>query len=182
MIGASIARLGRRLPAGEGGQPHVARGGVFDATVVAMRPPTETQIEPPPLLRLVSARQRWLYQAVGIIFVVIGAIGALLPVMPTTPFLLISLWAFDRSSPRLHAWLWYHRWFGPGLRRWHRERTIAPWVKVFAIASMLTSTAYATWGLRPRLGWLLSIYAVMAVGIFVVARLPTTRAAVVPPA
>ncbi|MBK9071450.1 MAG: YbaN family protein [Myxococcales bacterium] len=117
-----------------------------------MEAPAQPPTDAPPLLRLVSARQRWLYQAVGIIFVVIGAIGALLPVMPTTPFLLISLWAFDRSSPRLHAWLWYHRWFGPGLRRWHRERTIAPWVKVFAIASMLTSTAYATWGLRPHLG------------------------------
>jgi uncharacterized protein len=142
-----------------------------------MRPPTEPPTDAPPLLRLVSARQRWLYVTIGIFFVVLGAIGALLPVMPATPFLLISLWAFDRSSPRLHAWLWYHPLVGPGLRRWQRERTIAPWVKVVAIGSMLTSTAYVTWFLKPPLGWLLAIYAFMAVGITVVARLRTTPAA-----
>lgn len=138
-------------------------------------PPTNPPVDAPPLLRLVSARQRWLYLVIGGVFVALGAIGAILPVMPATPFLLIALWAFDRSSPRLHAWLWYHPWFGPGLRRWQRERTVAPWIKVVAIGSMLTSTAYVTWWLRPRLGWLIAFYAFVALGLVVVARLRTTR-------
>lgn len=137
--------------------------------------PTPTSVTSPPLMVAPSPRQRLLYSVLGSCFVVLGGIGLLLPVMPTTPFLLVALWAYARSSPRMHAWLWHHRWFGAGLQRWHRERTIAPWVKIVAIGSMLVSTAYTTLIIAPALPWRIAICVFMALCIFVVARMPTSK-------
>ena len=65
------------------------------------------------------------YLTLGILFFVLGAIGALVPGLPTTVFMLLALWAFARSSQRFHDWLYYHRVFGPPLQRWHRHDTVA---------------------------------------------------------
>ena len=63
-----------------------------------------------------------LWTLVGILFVVLGAIGAVLPLLPTTPFVLVAAWCFARSSPRLHRWLLESRLFGPMLRDWEENR------------------------------------------------------------
>ncbi len=59
---------------------------------------------------------RWLLLVAGWVSLVLGLIGILLPVMPTTPFLLLSAACFLRSSPRFHHWLVNHRWLGSYLR------------------------------------------------------------------
>ena len=64
-------------------------------------------------------RLGWL--ALGCLFVGLGMIGAVLPLMPTTIFLILATGCFARSSPRLEAWLLNHPRFGPTLRDW-RER------------------------------------------------------------
>ena len=62
---------------------------------------------------------------IGCLMVVIGAIGVALPLLPTTPFLLIAAACFARSSPQLETWLLSHRRFGPLLAAW-RERGAIP--------------------------------------------------------
>ncbi|WP_027329447.1 YbaN family protein [Marinimicrobium agarilyticum] len=69
----------------------------------------------------------------------LGAVGALLPVLPTTPFLLVAAWAAPKGSPRLHGWLSSHRQFGPLLRAWHTRRAVPRRAKWFAPALMLGS-------------------------------------------
>ncbi len=82
---------------------------------------------------------RALYLAIGLVTVGLGVLGAFLPVLPTTPFLLISLWAFSKSSTRLEAWLLNHKRFGPRLRAWKHDRVI-PWpAKLAAWGSMIAS-------------------------------------------
>jgi len=85
---------------------------------------------------------RTLYFILGWCFFGIGAVGAILPVLPTTPFMLLSLWAFSRSSQRFHDWLYHHRLFGPPLQQWVQYRIIPRAAKIMAITVMLLSSCY----------------------------------------
>lgn len=87
---------------------------------------------------------RLLVLGIGWFFVGLGAIGIILPVLPTTPFLLISLWAFSASSPRLHTWLYTHPRFGPWLVAWSRYHVIPVKAKILAVTMMLGSWLYVT--------------------------------------
>jgi len=77
--------------------------------------------------------------ATGWFFVALGAIGVVVPVLPTTPFLLISLWAFSQSSERFHSWLFYHRYFGPPLQAWEQHGVIPLKAKIVALSTMAVS-------------------------------------------
>ncbi len=61
----------------------------------------------------------------GWFFVVLGAIGAVLPLMPTTVFLIIALGIFSKSSPRFHKMLLDNQWFGTSLKQWEETKTIS---------------------------------------------------------
>ncbi|OHX18466.1 TonB family protein [Chromobacterium sphagni] len=79
---------------------------------------------------------RWLYLLGGCAMVGLGVIGALLPVMPTTIFLILALACFSKSSPRLEQRLLDHPRFGPGLRRWREQRIVPVRAKCFAALGM----------------------------------------------
>lgn len=82
------------------------------------------------------------YFLLGWSFFGVGLVGVVVPGLPTTPFMLLALWAFSRSSERFHRWLYGHRVFGPPLQQWHTDRVIPGRVKVFAIAMMVASLAW----------------------------------------
>jgi uncharacterized membrane protein YbaN (DUF454 family) len=86
--------------------------------------------------------RRWLFGALGLVFLGLGLVGVVLPLLPTTPFLLLALWAFARSSRRLHDWLYGHPRFGPGLRAWHEHGVVPRRAKVASITFMAGSMAY----------------------------------------
>ena len=67
---------------------------------------------------------RLLWLLAGLLAVVTGAIGVVVPLLPTTPFLLIAAFAFARSSVRLTSWLHEHPKFGPLIDNWHRFGSI----------------------------------------------------------
>lgn len=77
--------------------------------------------------------------AFGWINVGLGIVGVFLPVMPTTIFLLMALWAFSKSSVRFHRWLYNHPRLGRPLRDWHAHRIIPPRAKAAAVTVMSTS-------------------------------------------
>ncbi len=89
-----------------------------------------------------SPLMRGLLLALGWVCVGLGALGAVLPVMPTTPFLLIAAWAFARSSRRLRSWLYGHPRFGTALRAWHEHGAIPRRGKVLSIVGMSLSFAW----------------------------------------
>jgi len=82
------------------------------------------------------------YLSLGIFFFALGAIGAVVPGLPTTVFMLLALWAFARSSERFHDWLYHHPLFGPPLQEWHRYRVIPLRAKALAITMMAASLVY----------------------------------------
>ena len=73
--------------------------------------------------------KQYLFITLGWIFVALGAIGAVLPLLPTTPFLILALACFAEHSPRFHRMLLNHKWFGPPLQQWEQTHTMRPKVK-----------------------------------------------------
>lgn len=85
---------------------------------------------------------RVLLVVLGVLAVAVGVVGIFLPVLPTTPFLLVAAWAFARSSPRLHRWLRDHERLGVYVRDWEDHGVVPVRAKVLAIAMMSASVAY----------------------------------------
>jgi uncharacterized membrane protein YbaN (DUF454 family) len=79
---------------------------------------------------------RIVWVAGGTLSVAIGIAGLVLPLVPTTPFVILAAWCFARSSPKLRERLVSSRLLGPSLRDWQRERAIARRVKLYASAMM----------------------------------------------
>jgi uncharacterized membrane protein YbaN (DUF454 family) len=81
----------------------------------------------------------------GWFFLALGAIGAVLPILPTTPFLIVALALFSKSSPRFHQMLLNNRWFGPTLRQWEETRALSRKTKykVYALIIAVFSVSIA---------------------------------------
>jgi len=135
---------------------------------------------PRPATPLPRATLRAVLLVLGWLCVGLGLLGLVLPVLPTTPFLLLAAACFARSSPRFHAWLLAHRTFGPLLRSWREHRALPPGVKARAIVLVaLTFSLSITFGLSAP--WHRAGLALVGVGLVVfLARLPVRAAA--PPA
>ena len=73
-----------------------------------------------------------LYIAAGVLALLLGILGLFLPLLPTTPFLLLASWCFARGSDRLHGWLLSHRVFGEYLRNFEAGRGIPLKAKIVA--------------------------------------------------
>ena len=83
-----------------------------------------------------SPSVRLLFVVLGTLFVLLGIAGAVLPVLPTTPFMLLAAACYARASSRFYNWLLNSPAFGPTILEWRRHRSI-PWrVKLTAIGLM----------------------------------------------
>jgi uncharacterized membrane protein YbaN (DUF454 family) len=114
---------------------------------------------------------RWLLIGIGFACVGLGAIGAVLPLLPTTPFLLVAAGCFARSSPRFYKWLLSRPGVGPTIRQWRETHTIPRSAKLVAILSIVLTGGSSMvffvgnpWaklimgvGLLSVIGWLLRI-------------------------
>lgn len=80
--------------------------------------------------------------ALGCLFFAIGFIGIFVPLLPTTVFMLLALWAFSRSSQRLHDYLWNHPRFGAAVRDWYQHGIVPRRAKVAAVLMMSLSAGF----------------------------------------
>ncbi|MEG6509503.1 YbaN family protein [Methyloligella sp. 2.7D] len=108
--------------------------------------------------------KRGVFRAVGLCMVAIGALGVALPVLPTTPFLIIAAACFARSSPRLEAWLLDHPQFGPFLREWRARGAIPRRGKILSLVGM-TFGFFLFWHFsHPGLLLSLAVLGLMGIG------------------
>ncbi|MEZ5537391.1 MAG: YbaN family protein [Thiolinea sp.] len=115
--------------------------------------------------------KRYFFIALGCLFFSIGFIGVFVPLLPTTVFMLLALWAFARSSERLHNYLWQHPRFGPAIRNWHQHGIIPRRAKVGAVTVMMLSSVFLIF-FSAVPGWavFLAVLLMVVVAIWLVSR------------
>ncbi len=123
-------------------------------------------------------RSRWVRGLLwlgGTVSLALAALGVVLPGLPTTPFVLLAAACYAQASPRLHQWMLNHRWIGPMLRDWERDRSLTRRSKTVAVLSMAVMVSLSIWSFRGRVAVQLVLLATAAVGAWVVLRLPTRK-------
>jgi len=83
-----------------------------------------------------------IYLMIGLLCLLLGFIGIFLPLLPTTPFVLLAAFCFSRSSERLHQKLLSHKVFGPIIDEWEQHGVIPLKVKCFSSTMMLVMVSY----------------------------------------
>jgi uncharacterized protein len=83
--------------------------------------------------------------SIGVFFVLLGCVGAFLPLIPTTPFILCAAWFFLKSSKKAHHWIYSHSIFSSSLRNWEENRAISIPTKVVSSLMISFSGLYTYW-------------------------------------
>lgn len=117
--------------------------------------------------------KKFLYQTLGLLFVILAIVGVFLPLLPTTPFLLVSAACFAKSSPKLYQALISNPIFGPLIVNWRENRSIPRKAKVIALISMIGMSVLSLMFLEAVYLKVLLI-CLMFFPMVYVARLPTT--------
>jgi uncharacterized protein len=123
-----------------------------------------------------AARPRWqrvLWLAAGASSLLLGVIGIYLPLLPTTPFVLLAAFCFSRGSERWARWIENHRHFGPMVRQWRDHRAVPLRAKQLAVVVMTISCATTAYAVRWPWGWMPTLVCV-PVAIWL-CRLPTAQ-------
>ena len=114
-----------------------------------------------------SPTVRWLFLTLGWLFFVLGIVGALLPVMPTAPFILLAAGCWARSSRRFHFWLINHKFFGKFVRDWENNHAVPFYAKWLATIMMAISTSMLFYRLPADMMWMAWAVAVVCSGVAV---------------
>lgn len=113
---------------------------------------------------------RILWGGLGGISVVLGAAGVALPLVPTTPFMLLAAYCFARSSPRLERWLLDHPRFGPAIRDWRAHRALSSRTKGLAVVAIGLTFALSVALRLPGAVLLVQAGVLSAVSLFLLTR------------
>ncbi len=109
--------------------------------------------------------------ALGWFFVILGIIGALLPIMPTTVFLIIALGLFSKSSPRFHQMLLNNKFVGKDLKQWEQNKTMSRSSKKKATFIIFLSFGASIFILHGRVGLQLMLLSIASVLLIIIWRI-----------
>lgn len=115
---------------------------------------------------------RSVFWLLGAIALTLGIIGIFLPVLPTTPFVLVATACWAKASPRFHRRLLKHRYFGPMVRNWEERRAIPRRAKYLAYSMMTLSCLFLFVRFPERLWVAIATSAVCAATALWMSRLP----------
>ncbi len=119
---------------------------------------------------------RALLLVAGTISLTLGAIGIFLPILPTTPFLLLSATCYLRSSERMHKWLLGNSWFGEYIRNYQEGRGIPLKTKILAMTVLWTGIIYSAFFALDEIFIAQVALLLIALGVSLhIVRLPTLK-------
>ncbi len=98
--------------------------------------------------------RRALWLVAGWLALLLGIVGIFLPLLPTTPFVLLAAFCFSRGSETWERWLLRHPRYGPIVKNWREHRAVPLRAKQLATIMMALSSVWSWWILPPQWGWL----------------------------
>ena len=129
-----------------------------------------------------SRLSRGLWTFAGTFFLAVGVIGIFLPVLPTTPFLLLSAACYFKGSRRMHDWLLNNKWFGSYLRNYREGKGVSVKVKAISILTLWATIGYSAFYVIDILIVRIVLLVVAIAVTLHIASLPNLRRAVTSPA
>jgi len=94
-------------------------------------------------MTLSGRRSRWALILAGNLFVALGILGIFLPLLPTTPFLLLAAACYFRSSERFYNWLINNKWLGNYIKNYREKKSIPLKVKVLCLSFLWLTIGYS---------------------------------------
>lgn len=107
---------------------------------------------------------KYVYVCLGFIALFFGVLGIFLPVLPTTPFLLLAAWLYFHSSSKLYTWLLQHKYLGTYIRHFREYRAIPLHAKVISMLLLWTTVLYSVSCIIPWM-WVNIGLVVVAIGV-----------------
>ena len=124
----------------------------------------EVKIVASPILRFIYLGASWF-------FVALAVIGIFLPVLPTTPFLLLAAFFYAKSSVVFYNWIMNHRWFGPPLRSWKTSGSISRKNKIWAVSLIWLSLGYSILEVVPLMIGKVTLFIIgLSLTVFLISR------------
>ena len=108
--------------------------------------------------------RRYILIIAGTIFLVFGFIGIFLPILPTTPFLLLAAACYARSSQRFYNWLMNNKWFGNYIKNYHEGRGVPLKFKIFTISLLWITILISIYFVINNF-WIEIIFIIIAIGV-----------------
>ena len=112
-----------------------------------------------------------LYKTLGIFFVGLGTVGAFLPVLPTTPFLILAASCFAKSSDKWYRWLLNNKQFGPAIRDWEEHRAISKRSRYTALTMVFIFGGYSVFFALDNIYLQLMVSSILGYGVFFICRI-----------
>lgn len=109
----------------------------------------------------------------GHVCIVLAVFGIILPVMPATVFLLLAAACYARGSQKFYDWLLHHKWFGPPIRDWQRDKAMTVKSKIIAIVSVVVGVAVSMFLVKAP--WMRIGLGVVVLGVTVTVLLVKTK-------
>jgi uncharacterized membrane protein YbaN (DUF454 family) len=157
---------------------HFATASSYARRMTTPQSKQSTPLSPRGYSHRLLARSRGLrivWIVLGWMALLAGLIGIFLPVLPTTPFILLSAACFARGSARFYFWLYEHRVFGPVLQDWQNHRAIPLRAKQLGIGMMWVSMAFSAYLFRENTPVLVALMMTAIIVTIILLRIPTRR-------
>lgn len=107
---------------------------------------------------------KWILIIAGIFFLVLGIIGIFLPILPTTPFLLLAAACFARSSKRFYNWLINNKWIGAYIKNYREGKGVPLKIKIFTISLLWFTILFSVFLIIYNL-WVKTVLIIIAIGV-----------------